>query len=313
LKIARRIRLTLAGLILLAPEAVCMAQDPVANPNEVCSLPNLKDGVRVDGYIFRTYKSGDSDNCLQVLRDGKIIFRRTLDSLVGHTLGQPEDKESKVPAIPNGTDITGRGHPDMIVSWWTGGAHCCQMHYVFELEPKFKLLATIDARDSDPAYFADLDKNGHYYYIAEDWTFAYWWISFAGSPFHSVVLHYVENSQGGGFHLAIDKMLAPAPTPEEWQKALSDVRKELQLEQKNMVNFLPDVMWQKVIDLIYTGHSDLAWRFLEEVGPKAQAGNYPDLATFCSKLKTSPYWPDLAPTLKDTPPTCANAKPAYSR
>jgi hypothetical protein len=40
---------------------------------------------------------------------------------------------------------------------------------------------------------------------------------------------------------------------------------------------------------------------------RAQQGNYPDLASFCSTLKTSPYWPDLAPTLKNTPPACANA------
>jgi hypothetical protein len=303
----------MAGLALLAPGAVCTAQYQVDNPNAVCSLPNLKNAVRVDGYIFRTYKSGDSDNCLQVLRDGKIIFRRTLGSVIGYTLGQPEDKESNVPAIPNGTDITGRGHPDMIVSFSTGGAHCCLSHYVFELEPAFKLLATLNARDDDLSHFANLGADRKYYYKTANWTFAYWWQSFAGSPSHSIVLQYVDNNVDGGFHLALDKMQAPAPAPEEWQKALSDVRKELQLEQKNMFNFLPDVLWQEVMDLIYTGHSDLAWKFLDEVGPKAQQKPYPDLATFCSTLKTSPYWPDLAPTLKDTPSACANAKPDRSK
>ena len=29
-------------------------------------------------------------------------------------------------------------------------------------------------------------------------------------------------------------------------------------------------MWQTVLDLIYTGHSDLAWKFMDAAGPKAQ-------------------------------------------
>lgn len=129
-----------------------------------------------------------------------------------------------------------------------------------------------------------------------------------------MLLAYVEGaSNQPGFHLALDKMQRPAPTTDEWQKGLADVRHELTLEEKNMFNFLPQVLWKEVLDLIYTGHSDLAWKFLNEAGPKAQAGPYPDLATFCSKLKTSPYWPDLEPTLRDTPAACANAKPDRSK
>lgn len=309
----RNFRLAFVGLIFIAPAVLCPAQDPVANPNEICSLANLKDAIRVDGYIFRTYENRGDDRCFQILRDGKIIFRRTNDNDGWFKIGQPEDKEWKVPAISNGTDITGRGHPDMIVSFTSGGVHCCLSHYVFELEPKFRLLATLDAEDTWPAYFADLDKNGHYYYIAEDWTFDSWWQSFAGSPHHSIILHFVDDHKGGGFHLALDKMLTPAPTSQEWQTAHNDVQKESQLDTKNMFNFLPDALWQKVMDLIYTGHSDLAWKFLDEVGPRAQQQPYPDLADFCLTLKTSPYWPDLAPTLKGTPPACANAKTDHQK
>ena len=300
-------------MALLAP-AVVAAQFPADDPATACSREHLKDSVKVGQFVFRSYKNtADGDACLQVLHDGRIIFRRTLGNDGHYTLGQPADKKWKVPAIANGTDITGRGHPDMIVSFYTGGAHCCLLHYVFELEPEFRLLATLDARDSWPAYFADLDHDQHYYYLAEDWTFAYWWMSFAGSPYHSIVLHYADDSKGGGFHLAMDKMQAPAPTQVEWQTALGDMRGKLQLDKEKMFNDLPDVLWQEVLGLIYTGHSDLAWKFLDEVGPRAQQGNYPDLASFCSTLKTSPYWPDLAPTLKNTPPACANARVSPAR
>lgn len=33
-----------------------------------------------------------------------------------YILGQHADPQSGIPAIKNGTDVTGRGHPDMIVS-----------------------------------------------------------------------------------------------------------------------------------------------------------------------------------------------------
>jgi hypothetical protein len=289
-------------------------------PTPFVRYQNLKNAVRVDGYIFRNYKSGDSDNCLQVLHDGKIIFRRTVFSLDnGYTLGQPEDKKWKVPAIPNGTDITGRGHPDMIVSWWTGGAHCCLMHYVFELEPKFKLLATLNARDTWPAYFADLDKNGHYYYIAEDWTFAGWPGSYVSSPAAPIILQFVEDNKGGSYHLAMDKMRQPSPSPAQWKKLLDEDQQAI-VEYGLQSTTIASTIWTDVMRLIYSGHSDLAWKYLDESWPNSDT--VPDfsrkdkdgwLENFCSTLKTSPYWPDLAPTLKDTPPACANAKPDHQK
>ncbi len=306
----RNFRLAFGCLMFIVLATLCPAQDPVANPSALCSLPNLKDAVRVDGYIFRTYENRGDDRCFQILRDGKIIFRRTNDNDGWFKISQPEDNEWKVPAISNGTDITGRGHPDMIVSFTSGGVHCCLSHYVFELEPKFRLLATLDAEDTWPAYFADLDKNGHYYYIAEDWTFDSWWQSYAGSPHHSIILHFVDDNKGGSFHLSINKMQAPAPTPEEWQNTLDGLRQQLVSDQEE---FDVNGLWQKVMDLIYTGHSYLAWKFLYEVGPKAQSKPYPNLADFCLTLKTSPYWPDLGPTLKGTPPACANAKPDHQK
>jgi hypothetical protein len=72
-------------------------------------------------------------------------------------------------------------------------------------------------------------------------------------------------------------------------------------------------LWNTVLDLIYTGHSDLAWKFINEAGPKAQPGTNATLADFCSVLKVSPYWPDLEPTVKDMPSACANAKPDEAR
>ena len=304
------VRVILAGWVL-ALAAVCLAQDPVDDPQEACAASHLKQSVVVGRYTFKTYRSGDYDanNCLKVIENGKVIFRRTLDSMQGYTLGQPEDKKWKVPGIPNGTDITGRGRPNMIVQFYIGGAHCCNFHYIFELEPAFKLVQTLDMRDTDNAYFAELDGNHQYYFIAEDWTFAYWPGPFSGSPFHSVVLKFVDDKDGGAYHLALDKMKKPLPTQEEWEKALKDVGREQHLEDTGWANGLETYLWQEVLDLLYTGHSDLAWKFLDETRSKAKKKEKFDPEGFCSVLKASPYWPDLAPSIQNMPPACAKATP----
>lgn len=298
--------LCLVGLI--TPRII--AQDAAESPNTACSGKNLKSSVSVEGYVFASYANDDDGACLQVTSNHRIIFRRTLDNPVGYALGQSADAQFKIPAIKNGTDVTERGNPDMIASFSTGGAHCCGFHYVFELKPRFRLLATLSDRDDDLAHFEDSHTDGHYYYITADWTFAYWYGSFAGSPNHEVILRWQDDGSGGGFHLAMDKMYRPAPSEKEWNSALSQLRDDLKLEANNMVNFLPQDLWQEILDLLYTGHSDLAWKFLAEVGRKAQQNPYPDLADFCSTLKTSPYWSELEPTLKDVPKQCAAAEPS---
>ena len=199
--------------------------------------------------------------------------------------------------------MTGRGQPDMIVSLYTGGAHCCSIHFVFELEPQFKLLATLNDADDDMAHFERL-AGGHYYYVTGDWTFGYWPTCFACSPSALVMLRWTDDAKGGGFHLAMDKMQTPSPTTAEWNKEMSAAQKVVAAGDADSIG---TTMWQTVLNLIYGGHSDLAWKFVDALGPKAQQSPLPTLADFCSVLKMSPYWPDLQPTLKDTPTTCANA------
>jgi len=297
-------------------DGICQAV--AENPNAACAEKHLKKSVNVDKYNFRSYGS-DEGACLRVLRDNKEVLRRTYNS--GgfpdvYTLGQqaetlnlgpkPGDKV-KIPIVPNGADLTGLGHPDMIVRLYTGGAHCCTYHYVFELEPKFRLVALLDAADTEFAYFADLDHNRHYFYLAEDWAFAYWPGSFAGSPYAPVVLEYRKDEKGGGFHLALDKMRKPAPGKKDWAEIMSDLNGEIEEQKAGYANGISTILWSEVLQLLYSGHEDLAWKLADDTANRAKLRE--DLADFCSILKTSQYWPDLKPSLKHIPPACAEAKP----
>jgi hypothetical protein len=292
----------MVAAVLIACAVGLIAQGPAENPAEACASKNQEDAAKVGQYEFTTYKNSDGA-CLQVTSGGKVAYSNSVDSFETYTLGQAADAQEQIPAIANGTDVTGRGEPDMIVSLYTGGAHCCWIHYVFELGPQFKLLATLDDEDDDLAHF-ERAADGRYYYITADWTFAYWPTCFACSPSALVTLRWTDDARGGGFHLAMDKMQTPAPTTAEWNKELGAAQKVVAAGDADSIG---TTMWQTVLNLIYGGQSDLAWKFVDALGPKAQQSPFPALGDFCSLLKTSPYWPDLQPTLKDTPPACANA------
>ncbi len=306
-KLARALVGVLAALWLAAFTPL-FAQYPAKDATAACARKNQVEAVTVRGLVFKSDHSDDGV-CLQVTGGGKVLYSQTGDSFESFTLGQPEDAQENISAIANGTDVTGRGRPDMIVSLFTGGAHCCMTHYVFELAPEFKLLATLSDADDDLAHFARF-RDGRYYYITADWTFAYWPTCFACSPSEVVTLRWADDKNGGGFHLAMDKMQKPAPTTAAWNNELSAAKKDVN---GGAVDDNGRTMWQTVLDLIYTGHSDLAWKFVDALGPKAQQKPFSSLADFCSLLKQSPYWVDLQPTLKDTPVACANAGPKQSK
>ena len=304
----------ITGTILTVSAARLAAQFPAENRAKACSREHFEDSAKVGRFFFRTYKNDESgEACLQVVRDGEVLFRRTYDNGGEFTIGQPVVEDRKVAeAIPNGTDITGRGRPDMIVSFYTGGAHCCVMHYVFELEPVFKLLATLDAEDSYDALFSDIDHNRHYYYLANDWTFAYWQASFAESPSPTVILRFEEDTRGGGYHLALDKMRRPAPTAAEWDKAMQEASTAFTADNPFSGGIGPE-LWRNMLDFIYNGHSSLAWKLFDEAWPAARPGKGEFLSGFCSQLKISPYWPDLEKAIPNAPPICATAKPKDCR
>jgi hypothetical protein len=298
----------LAALVSLAAPARMQAatapQARAGNPSGTCTKAALADSARVDQYLFKAYQS-DEGACLVVTRAGKVVFRAA-DNGQQYTLGQPGDAVNDIPAIANGTDVTGRGHPDMIVSTFSGGAHCCTSHLVFELEPEFRLLATLNDAHDDLAHFARLGRDRQYFYFTADWTFAYWPDCFACSPSAAVILRFTGDDHGGGFHLALDKMQTPAPTAAEWDKELRAARRSAG---ESNIDSIGTTLWGPVLNLIYDGHSELAWKFVDAAGPQAQKAPLPTLADFCRLLEKSAYWPDLAPTLRDAPAACSVAAP----
>jgi hypothetical protein len=269
-------------------------------PGKICTSAHLTGKAEVRGYVFKSYRdpSDDTPPCVRVYLRGKLVYTLTSDDALTYTLGQPAEPTYRIPFVANGTDLTGNGHPDMIVTSWSGGAHCCFAHYIFELEPEFQLITKIEDGNGYPAHFEDLDHNGRYFYVTND-IWPYWPDSFAGSVSHKVILRWDKNK----VRLDLERMKFRAPSPKQWRAALKDVDAAA-----NDRSSLGVTLWDTVLDLIYTGHSELAWKFVKEANPKALTGNNASLEDFCVMLKSSQFWPGLEPTLKDVPDECAKAK-----
>jgi hypothetical protein len=308
-------------MISLAGSRAAQAQiDP---PSSDCSAWYLNQAVVVGAYTFKAFKNAETGAaCLEVEErgvhekkvmggmagrlirkdSGQVVFRRTSESFGQFTLGQAEQPKYKIAKIENGTDITGHGRPDMIVTNWSGGAHCCFSHFVFELQPKLTLLAEIDDADGDVAHFADLDGDRKYYFLSNDWTFGYWDASFTESPAPAVVLRLVDDGHAGSYHLAMDKMERPEPNQEAWNKAVHEARGAFAAS-GGFGDGIGSGLWSNMLNLIYTNHPDLAWKLMDEAWPAQRPGKEKFVSDFCSQLKTSPYWGDLGPTVT----TCGGA------
>jgi len=313
------------GLVLAGAAGAQTLLDP---PSGDCTKHFLSQTVAVDKYIFRAYRNPRTGGaCLEVeeqgLREkkvmgrmavkltgrggGAVVFRRTLESFGEFTLGQAAHPEHDIPAVENGADLTGRGRPDLIVTNWTGGAHCCFTHYVFELEPQLRLVGQINDADGDLSHFARLGGDREYSYLGNDWTFAYWDTSFLESPAPAVVLHFVDDARGGGFHLALDKMQKPAPSEKQWKKAVQEAKAAF-AEHGSSADGVGSELWSNMLDLIYTGHADLAWKLMDEAWPADRGDKEKVLSGFCTQLKTSPYWGDLQGTMQGAPEACVSTK-----
>jgi len=256
-----------------------------------------KEEARFGNYVIRTYRGPEMEGCLQILKSGTVIY-----SLVSEDFKIGNNFWHGAP-IPVGTDITGTGSPNVIVSEWSGGAHCCYTLHVFEIGDKFREIARIQADHGDGSNFEDLNHDGSYEFVGYDWAFAYWRTSFMSSPAPRIVLNYRE----GRFRLALDLMRTAGPTQEKLAEMIELVRSDREWSPKTNSDCdqdcnVPVALWRDMLDLIYEGHSDMAWKLFDESWPKNLDGKPTFAKQFCGQLRKSRYWRDLKDTVGQCPP-----------
>lgn len=227
-------------------------------------------------YVVRLYRDQDSwEGSFEILRDGRRVYARK----VLFPFGIIKDDVIKF----MGEDITGDGKPNLVISEYTGGAHCCSIEYIFEIGEEFRKIATIDGMHSEPG-FIDLDGDKKLEIVLNDWTFAYWRASFSESPAPEVILRFSD----GAYQVAADLMRKLAPDSTELAKRAKDVLDSDNWDRER--GEIPSSLWSYMLDLIYTGHADLSWQFFEMAWPPDFPGKDEFLSDFWGTLSCSPYW-----------------------
>jgi len=192
------------------------------------------------------------DNVATISADGQVLAR--VDSATTVDL--------------SGTDLTGEGHPDVIIETYTGGAHCCFSTVVYDLGPTLTRVLETPASNCG-GRFEDLDGDGVAEFVTCDDLFAYVYCAYAASPAVTVILKY---EAGRGYipasprfaSLYADEITAHRQMAEN---AVTDDLGEWDGTPKCSV--LPPVL-----DYLYTGQPDRAWEALD------QYYDYPDRKLF---------------------------------
>lgn len=243
----------------------------------------------------RTANDG-SDAYFEVLKDGKRIYMQkaagTGDKFFIGTMYQ-EDPDAAL--VKMGTDITGDGQPDLVVSEWSGYANCCLTLHIFELAPSFRELASIDAQfgDTGPHFIPDKTSKSKALVIQiHDWTFANWNTDFADSPAPTVFLRYSD----GKYRVAPDLMrgqVLAAPSLESRADEVRNYAPSADGGSWGRTDVSPQ-LWATMLDLIYSGHDSAAWKFLDTAWPAKMQGKEAFASAFRAQLAKSPYASEIS-------------------
>lgn len=243
--------------------------------------------VTINEYSFERAKTEDGKECMTFLRSGKIVRTDCSDIGFFSILSYPSP----------GTDINCDGIPDVIVSYFSGGAHCCSDYAVFSLGKELRLIGVLRGEHSE-FDFKDLDQDGKYEAIGRDWTFAYWGTSFAGSPAPEVILRW----KNGRYRLADDLMRRKYDRDEVLKMADDFENGILPVSENDKSLHIAPKIWAAMLELIYKGNGNLVWEFVDKVWPTPDDDSLKKqwlsdkkkfLREFKAQLRKSEYWSDL--------------------
>jgi hypothetical protein len=260
-----------------------------------------EDGSSVSRAWARTFEN-DGGSCFELIRDrGRLASGRGFRFVVldripmlgeGIEWSRGADSEPPGEALQEGdgstpTDLTGDGVPEAIVLEWSGGAHCCFTLHVFQFCPRFQF-QRLELKHADAGIFFQADDDPALEIRMHDWTFAYWNCSFADSPAPEIVLKHDGSTWKPC--AALMRTTAPeSPQPE----ALADNWRRWDQFVTGVSQARVTVPWRPLLELIYAGHAERAWKLLDAAWPGSPQGKEDFRRDLVQQLRTSPAWPAL--------------------
>ncbi len=240
--------------------------------------------------VFGSYEARverDEDSSAQkiiVTKNGKVVYQ---DGEIGwyFWIGNHFDDSLKGRDPHSGKDLTGNGTPDIVLTSWSGGAHCCNSLTVLELtKTGARRVITVDG-GSYGLILKDLDGDGTPEIDFWDWPIDYQFNSFSHSAQGRVVL----KSVGDGYRVAKSLMYRKHPGALRLAVAKGAIRKAFSTQQPGV----PYELLKLMMELSYSGYRELALKMADDTWPRDLEGLAKFKLDFKRALATSPYWSEF--------------------
>lgn len=238
-------------------------------------------------------------------RAGRILYtnRPLCDQILRVGALDPDDPDDRV--LQPGADLTGNGNPDLVVTGFNSAGGGCLSFYMFQIGEHYRALGVIREFDDDHStpHFVRLEPNRGVQIVVHDWTFAGWHSNRGDSPGPLVILEYRK----GRFRPSAALMNEPAPPFSHLRDRANQIRLDSMADNFDNPNpvwpyaKIPAQLWATMLNLIYTGHAALAWKFADLAWPPRVSGKALFLDQFRQRLRRSPYYRDLM-TIQMPPP-----------
>jgi hypothetical protein len=256
-------------------------------------------GFRGDEYVASQFEIWQGDAL--VYTNSEYVFFAPQDGVADTNEGYEAEADLPLP----GSDLTGRGQPDVVIHEYSGGAHCCSTYRIFELGDTFREVAVIEAQHGE-IEFVDLDGNGIPVIELQDWSYAYEFTGFADSYAPDVVLRFKDDQ----YVMAPDLMTTPALSDAELVAKAAEVKEAYrEVDQDGSVSLSSPAtwsagggaLWNAMLELLYTGHEDEALRLFNLAWPEWARGKRRALRKFVKTVGASEYWPQMTAASSVTP------------
>jgi hypothetical protein len=172
----------LASLVLLAPAALAATQ--TASQGDVTAT-----------FTFSGHYPNYKGLHLRIARSGSVLYDQPVSSKACGTFCAPGATGAKASSVQI-IDLDDIGQPNVILSLYSGGAHCCSIQQIFTFDPGTMTYAETEHDfGNSGARIEDLNHDGHDEFVTADNRFAYEFTDFAASGLPLQILTFT----GSGF------------------------------------------------------------------------------------------------------------------
>lgn len=246
----------------------------------------------VAGYLVEIYKAEtEYVTTLTISKNGRSEVILMSDSMMPFEFADEAANgvtaaEKRAAQLWRTPDKTGDGTPDIAIQYYSGGAHCCFDMLFYELGKTVTKVKTLSTADAGVTPMRVIPKKGLRLRTA-DMSFAYWNISYAGSPAPIVIIDF----EGGEWRPNFTAMKKPAPSDAILKERAAAARKQLtSAPYKTEDSYFEEAFWGEMLDLVYTGNEDAAWRYFDMVWREDKPGKEQFREDFKNQLLLSPFW-----------------------